>query len=41
MDDNSLGGLMSEIIKQGVLNPEKGAKVWIDANRTLVRQWMK
>ncbi|MEM5338382.1 glycine betaine ABC transporter substrate-binding protein [Paraburkholderia azotifigens] len=41
MDDNSLGSLMSEIIKQGASTPEKGAKVWIDANRTLVQQWTK
>ena len=40
MDDNSLGSLMSEIIKEGASTPEKGAKVWIDANRQLVQQWM-
>lgn len=40
MDDNSLGSLMSEIIKQGPSNPEKGAQAWIDANRPLVQQWM-
>jgi len=41
MDDNSLGGLMSEIIRQGASTPEKGAKAWVDANRPLVQQWMK
>jgi glycine betaine/proline transport system substrate-binding protein len=41
MDDNSLGTLMAEIIKQGATNPEKGAKAWIDANRPLIQQWMK
>jgi glycine betaine/proline transport system substrate-binding protein len=41
MDDNSLGSLMSEIIRQGASTPEKGAKAWVDANRPLVQQWMK
>lgn len=41
MDDDSLGSLMSEIIKQGVSTPEKGAKAWVDANRPLVQQWMR
>lgn len=40
MDDNSLGSLMAEIIKQGSTNPEKGAKTWIDANRALIQQWV-
>ena len=40
MDDNSLGTLMSEIIKQGATTPEKGTKVWIDANRPLIQQWI-
>lgn len=40
MDDNSLGSLMSEILKEGASTPEKGTKAWIDANRQLVQQWM-
>lgn len=40
MDDNSLGTLMSEIIKQGASTPEKGTKVWVDSNRSLIQQWM-
>jgi len=41
MDDDSLGSLMSEIIKQGASTAEKGAEAWIDANRSLVHQWMR
>ena len=41
MDDTSLGGLMAEIIEQGQMTPEKGARVWIEANRALTEQWLR
>lgn len=41
MDDTSLGGLMAEIIEQGQTSPEKGTRVWIEANRALTEQWVR
>lgn len=41
MDDSSLGGLMAEIIEQGRTDPEKGTRVWLEANRALTEHWLR
>lgn len=41
MDDNTLGSLLNSIIENGQSDPAKGTKVWINANRALIAQWIK
>lgn len=41
MDDKSLGELMATINENGPNTPEKGAKIWIEANKAVVDAWMK
>ena len=41
MNDDSLGGLMAEIIEQGQTRPEKGTHVWLEANRELTEEWFR
>ena len=41
MDDKSLGELMATINENGSNTPEKGAKIWIDANKAMVDSWLK
>ena len=41
MDEKTLGELMSTINENGSSSPQKGAKIWIDANRAVIDQWFK
>jgi len=41
MDEKTLGELMSTINENGSSSPAKGAKLWIDANRATVEQWLQ
>lgn len=41
MDEKSLGELMATINENGGTTPEKGARAWIDANRTTVDGWLR
>jgi len=41
MDEKSLGELMATINENGANTPEKGTKIWIDANRAMIDSWMK
>ncbi|MBZ9780053.1 glycine betaine ABC transporter substrate-binding protein [Pseudomonas sp. REP124] len=41
MDEKSLGDLMATINENGSSTPEKGAQVWIDANRATIDGWFK